>query len=1553
MGAIRYLVWLGLMSFLVCVPETQAIAAQCPAKQVDAAAKLSKSILACQKRFIRFPGRDPGGARRDACLATVETDFADLLDQAVAAGPDCRLVLQGVEVYPLWRREIDQAIAPLLMAWEQPASGARNVTPASRNRRFSTLIAAISANFGKTLTVEGEFIRAGSSDAIAKTAQRQQLTRKLTRRLRNLISERTDYNGPAADPLAALMDGAVDRIVASVLAESRVPAPKFFTIADGGDGINQTEASQGISVGIGLPDGLASDSQLNLAWGNQPPLVVPLTAEVLAAGKITVAVSPAIISAAGTGIITVTATLSSPAGDIGPPLTGQTSVDTSAPAVAIGGIVNDTGIPGDHLTNDPTLVFVGGAEPGSTVTLTLDNIPLGAVIAETGGQWRFDHTGTTLADGRHTLAVTAKDAAGNANSASLGFVADTLVPTLAIGLVAGDDRLNAVEAGAPLAISGTTGGVEDGQIVTVTLDGTASYTATVAGNAWSVIVAQPQQTVRAGLVEESHTLAANVADRAGNVASQAQRPFTVDITRPTVIISSDKSTLKAGDTAQLTFTFSEIPGGFDATDLGVASGGVSPPAPTTDPKVFTAVYTPTAGTENPAVAVTIAESGYTDPAGNAGAVGTLNLAVDTRPPSPLVSVFVPEAAQGLTQAEAADGTTVEIGLPTPTDAKAGDTLSIAWKNTQAQTQSTVTYTLTAIDLANIANGQTVVISIPAGIIQAQWPAQQLGRIEVAATLTDAAGNASSPASTLIVASDFALTPGVDVAYDFTLAPNPAVVGDTITLAAEFRNVGTQLASNVSGDLHLPIATRLVSWDSGCTPTGTGEYLNCVVGNLDVGTSVSKTIVVKVLSQYQWFWGDVRADNDLVGLNNEASVYTENTLRPEATELSVELMPLLDPQAPDWNFAYRLIVSNLGSSDASGFSVVPSGAPQGQIVWVDSACSGGGTTWSCPFEQPLKAGEAAVRYLTFRSNTSVSNAAMIPAPFNVTSSPADVTVQGTPDPRPDIAARIDLVDNRYCPRPLACFVDPSTVPYTIRDPLTYQVTFQNVGTAPAPPFAGLFEGGYIEHLNSGWTIELYNLAKIDSLDSGCTLKLGASILCDIPALAPGESATRNITLKALAKDLPLRVTAYDTIENRDPVAGDAVLASDYMMSNISLAGIVDGSADVFADLMVLEGSNPSLDPIPVPNQNFTYLLRASNLSIDNNNPGNTATGVIATLPLAGVSFVGADSGCTWDGTQVACPMGDIPPGSMAIKRVVVHAAASGTVTNTLTATAANSASSASTVNVSVTYNPSLGLDIAASAQAVPDTVIIGQDIATTWRYTNIGTVDANEVVARIYLPDAGKIVSLDSGCKMTSYLNNYVECNLGGLAANQTIAKTVVYRPLDSHQWSKSWSDFVVTDSNGNPQDDVNPQNNEATLTFLATPDPSKPDSDLVPTLLGPTMAVPGQNFVYRIIASNFDSAPAEGSRGVKATLNLKGLDDPVGLRFASADSDCVHDTTTETVTCSVKNTDALWPAGSIIWNIVVRAENPGTYHNTVTMSYGGTESDTTNNSSSITLNAAP
>ncbi|MFC6049345.1 Ig-like domain-containing protein, partial [Methylobacterium hispanicum] len=111
------------------------------------------------------------------------------------------------------------------------------------------------------------------------------------------------------------------------------------------------------------------------------------------------------------------------------------SIDTAAPATpgAAPGLAlaSDSGTAGDGITNTTTPILSGTAEAGVTVKLydTDGTTVLGTATAN--GQGAYSITSSTLAQGNHTLTVTATDAAGNISAASpaLMLTIDTAAPS--------------------------------------------------------------------------------------------------------------------------------------------------------------------------------------------------------------------------------------------------------------------------------------------------------------------------------------------------------------------------------------------------------------------------------------------------------------------------------------------------------------------------------------------------------------------------------------------------------------------------------------------------------------------------------------------------------------------------------------------------------------------------------------------------------------------------------------------------------------------------------------------------------------------------------------------------------------------------------------------------------------------------------------------------------------------------------------------------------------------------------------------------------------------
>ena len=101
----------------------------------------------------------------------------------------------------------------------------------------------------------------------------------------------------------------------------------------------------------------------------------------------------------------------------------------TVPAVpTISSFSTDSGVVGDHITNDNTLTLAGTADADSTVKVYDGATLLGSATASGSGTWSY--TTAALADGGHSLSATDTDAVGNTSAAStaLAVTVDTVAP---------------------------------------------------------------------------------------------------------------------------------------------------------------------------------------------------------------------------------------------------------------------------------------------------------------------------------------------------------------------------------------------------------------------------------------------------------------------------------------------------------------------------------------------------------------------------------------------------------------------------------------------------------------------------------------------------------------------------------------------------------------------------------------------------------------------------------------------------------------------------------------------------------------------------------------------------------------------------------------------------------------------------------------------------------------------------------------------------------------------------------------------------------------------
>ncbi|WP_148140612.1 retention module-containing protein [Aeromonas sp. YN13HZO-058] len=193
--------------------------------------------------------------------------------------------------------------------------------------------------------------------------------------------------------------------------------------------------------------------------------------------------------------------------------TGQTLLDTITIITLDLADESDTGASQtDDLTRDNTPLLQGKGEPGATVTLSLGGSVLTVLTVDAAGNWQYQLP-QTLADGQYQFQVNSVDIAGNRASDTLVINVDTQA------FIDIDDLDSAALFGNSSAtLSGTTGNVEAGQSVTITLvDSNGQPLLTT-----SALVGADGRWQVSGLdlsgINQSFEVRASVTDLAGNSA---------------------------------------------------------------------------------------------------------------------------------------------------------------------------------------------------------------------------------------------------------------------------------------------------------------------------------------------------------------------------------------------------------------------------------------------------------------------------------------------------------------------------------------------------------------------------------------------------------------------------------------------------------------------------------------------------------------------------------------------------------------------------------------------------------------------------------------------------------------------------------------------------------------------------------------------------------------------------------------------------------------------------------------------------------------------------
>ena len=267
-------------------------------------------------------------------------------------------------------------------------------------------------------------------------------------------------------------------------------------------------------------------------------------------------------------------------------------------------------------------------------------------------------------------------------------------------------------------------------------------------------------------------LGVGVAAAAGGSSAPTTVAPTVDTTAPTLSITSSVAVVKVGETATITFTFSEATSNFVVGDIVTSSGSLGNFTAVSS-TVYTATFTPTAGLASGSASITVASGAYTDAAGNTGGAGTTpTISIDTLAPTATIMMDDVELAAG------------ETSIVTITFSEAVTNFDNADVTAENGTLGTLTTADGGITWSGLFTPSSTFIDEPINTVSL-----------LANTYTDQAGNVG----TVATSANYTVLAPVLIAV-ITLSDSALNIGETSTVTIPFFETATISATHVVDSL---------------------------------------------------------------------------------------------------------------------------------------------------------------------------------------------------------------------------------------------------------------------------------------------------------------------------------------------------------------------------------------------------------------------------------------------------------------------------------------------------------------------------------------------------------------------------------------------------------------------------------------------------------------------------------------------------------------------------------------------------------------------------------
>ncbi len=496
------------------------------------------------------------------------------------------------------------------------------------------------------------------------------------------------------------------------------------------------------------------------------------------------------------------------------------------------------------------------------------------------------------------------------------------------------------------------------------------------------------------------------------------------------------------------------------------------------------------------------------------------------------------------------------------------------------------------------------------------------------------------------------------------------------------------------------------------------------------------------------------------------------------DLSVAMIPSIDPVVMGSNLTYSIYINNNGRSTFTGVTNVvlfPTNLP---ILSVSSSAG----NWS------TNAGRVTFNIGVMTNNAAITQTIVLRTQAaGVMTNTATLTSNETPAVEPNTGNNIStVVSTVQGIADVTLTASDAPDPVAVSSNLTYTFKVTNKGPSPATSVV----------LTDALPATL-TFVSATSTQGACTTNADGTFTCSFGTVTNNTSATVTLVMMALTNGVVTNVLNVAAFEADFNMANNSASVTTTVSPLANLAVGLNGPATGYA------GSN------------ITYSLTVTNLG-----PSSANTVVLTDTLPAGASFVTAT---TSQGNYsqlngvVTCNLGTVASNGVATATITTTPLVTGPNTNNASVSSAAIDSVATNNTASLITQVSPGADIGISHVASPSSAPVLSNVTFTITVTNRGPSTATSVVVTDSPPASFAFTYLSTNLPpgaSSSFANGTLTFNLGDLAngASATVSLLVQAR-LDGT--------FTSTAGVSSTTYDLSP-NNTAVGTVTITPNPNAP-----------------------------------------------------------------------------------------------------------------------------------